>query len=86
MATDLVNDLLAFRTFIDDQLDGGRAPLSLDEALVAWELANQSDAERHATHQAIRQGLDDVAAGRTRPVEEFDREFRGKHGLPPSRP
>ncbi len=35
--------------------------------------------------EAIRQGTEDVKAGRTRPATEFFAEFRAKHGLP-SRP
>jgi len=32
--------------------------------------------------EAIHQGLDDVAHGRTRPAREFFDEFRRKHGIP----
>jgi prevent-host-death family protein len=32
--------------------------------------------------EAIRQGLDDVAHGRTRPAREVFEEFRRKHGIP----
>ena len=32
--------------------------------------------------EGIRQGLADVAAGRTRPAQEFFDEFRKKHGIP----
>jgi prevent-host-death family protein len=38
--------------------------------------ANDSDEE------AIRQGLDDVAHGRTRPAKEVFEELRRKHGIP----
>lgn len=31
---------------------------------------------------AIRRGMADVDAGQTRPIGEFDREFRAKKGLP----
>jgi len=34
---------------------------------------------------AIRQGLEDVAHGRTRPAREFFEEFRRKHGIPRSK-
>jgi hypothetical protein len=37
---------------------------------------NQTDEEREDTLEAIRQGLADVEAGRVRPFEDFDREFR----------
>ena len=33
-------------------------------------------------HEAIRQGLDDIAHGRTRPAREFLEEFRRRHGIP----
>lgn len=32
--------------------------------------------------EGIRQGLDDAAAGRTRPAKEFFDEFRAKHNIP----
>jgi predicted transcriptional regulator len=48
----------------------------LAEALV-WE--KQERAEAIA---GIQRGLDDVAAGRARPLEEFVAEQRAKHALP----
>jgi hypothetical protein len=33
--------------------------------------------------RAIQRGVDGMDAGQTRPFEEFDREFRARHGLPP---
>jgi prevent-host-death family protein len=41
------------------------------------DLAARADAE-----EAIRQGLDDVAHGRTRPAREVFEEFRRKYGIP----
>lgn len=38
-------------------------------------------AARADVFEAIRQGLDDIAHGRTRPVEEVFAEFRRRHGL-----
>jgi hypothetical protein len=83
MATERFNDLRAFKGFIEEQLSNEGAELSLDEALVNWEIENQTDGEREDTIRAIHQGLADVEAGRTRPLEDFDRDFRLKHGLPP---
>jgi hypothetical protein len=40
------------------------------------------EAARADVYEAIRQGLDDIAHGRTRPAEEFFKEFRRRHGLP----
>ena len=38
-------------------------------------------AARADVYEAIRQGLDDIAKGRTRPAEEVFAEFRRRHGL-----
>ncbi len=39
-------------------------------------------AARADAKEGIRQGLDDVAHGRTRPVREFFDEFEAKSGIP----
>lgn len=81
MASERANDLRAFKGFIEDKLANGGAELTLEEALVYWDIENQTDEEREATLRSIREGLADVEAERTRPFEQFDREFRSKHGL-----
>lgn len=82
MATERVNDLWAFKGFIEEKLSNGGSDLTLDEALAYWVIENQTDEEREETVQGIRDGIADVEARRTRPFEEFDRAFRTKHGLP----
>jgi prevent-host-death family protein len=37
---------------------------------------------RADVHEAIRQGLEDVAHGRTRPAQEVFHEIRRRHGIP----
>lgn len=39
-------------------------------------------AARADVHEAIRQGLADVAQGRTRPADEVFSEIRRRHGIP----
>lgn len=39
-------------------------------------------AARAEVEEGIRQGLDDVKKGRTRPAREFFAEFKAKHGIP----
>jgi hypothetical protein len=39
-------------------------------------------AARADVYEAIRQGLDDVAHGRTRPAREFFDEFRQRYRIP----
>ena len=53
---------------------------ALDDVLaeyLEWEREDYQEAV-----QAIRQGLEDVKAGRTKPAEQFLDEFARKHGLP----
>ena len=83
MSTGRREDLRAFRDFIDEQLADGGAMLTPSEALDRWETQNPTDEEGEATLAAIRQGLKDADEGRYRPFEEFDREFRLRHRLPP---
>ncbi|MCO6045771.1 hypothetical protein NG895_17880 [Aeoliella sp. ICT_H6.2] len=39
--------------------------------------------ERDRERLAIAEGIEAMRAGRVRPFEEFDREFREQHGLEP---
>ncbi len=78
MTTEHANNLLAFRQFIDEQLADGASALSLDDALVLWELEHQTDAERQETLAAIQRGLDDMYAGRTVDAFEFTERMRNK--------
>jgi hypothetical protein len=56
--------------------------LSLDDALLNWEVENQTDEQKEDTLQAIREGLADVQAGRMRPAEHLIRDLCRKHNLP----
>jgi len=42
MATERINELRAFKGFIDQKLTHGGTNLTLDEALINWELENQT--------------------------------------------
>jgi predicted transcriptional regulator len=44
------------------------------DALKAW-------VDQQESRRAIQEGFDDIAAGRTQSFEEFDREFRRRHGI-----
>jgi hypothetical protein len=48
----------------------------------AVHLLTQRNALREREAAAIQEGIDDMQAGRTRPLHEFDREFRQRNGLP----
>jgi len=67
--------LESFHQFVGKQLASNVAcVMSPEEALSQWR-------EEQETMVAIREGLDDIAAGRTKSLEEFDRDFRQRHGV-----
>ena len=82
MAIERANDARAFRDFLDANL-GGDESLTLYEYLDLWDFENSTNEAKEETLRAIQQGLADADAGRSKPLDEFDREFRRKHGLPP---
>ncbi len=82
MPTERIDDLRAFREFIDGQLGNGGADLTPEECLDLWILENSSESEREARVAEIQQGLDDLYAGRTRPARDALNELRRKHNLP----
>jgi len=61
-------DLKAFSVYLDEIVQTN-SNISPEECLTEW----------RATIAAIQAGLDDVAAGRTTPLDQFDREFRDRH-------
>jgi len=82
MATERINDLKAFKGFIEERLSAEGDEPTLVEALALWEFANQSDAELEDALVAIREGFADIEAGRLKPAREALDELRRTHGLP----
>jgi hypothetical protein len=78
MSTERINDLWAFKGFIEDKLSSEGENLTLDEALMNWEIENQTEEEREETLRAIQLGLDDMYAGRTVDAFEFVERMRRK--------
>ena len=58
----------------------GKAEAVVQDAAAYQHLLNL--AARADVHEAIRQGLDDVAQGRTRPVRDVFDEIRQRHDIP----
>ena len=82
MAIDRVNDLFAFKSFIEEKLANGGASLTLDEALARWEYENQTAEERSAEVDAVREALDDMRAGDSGTPAQFLADLRRKYQLP----
>lgn len=67
--------LAEFHRFVGNILDTEPAEMiSPEEVLARWR-------KQQETLAAIREGLADIEAGRTTPLEDFDREFRQRHGI-----
>jgi len=67
-----VDSLAEFHKFVGQQLQHAEAPLmSPEEALARWR-------DQQETLAAIREGLADIEAGRTRPVEVTLRELKAR--------
>jgi hypothetical protein len=75
MGTRPISLLESFHQFVGQQLASATAePMSPEQALALWR-------ERQDSLAAIREGLADIEAGRFKTLEEFDRDFRQRHGL-----
>jgi prevent-host-death family protein len=57
----------------------GRAEMVVQDAASCQKLLDQFDELQAVV--GIQRGLADVAAGRTTPVGDFEKEFRRRHGL-----
>jgi predicted transcriptional regulator len=55
---------------------------SLEELVDLWRLEHPAAEEQAEVHDAIRQGLADIEAGRYRPVVVVMEELRAKYDLP----
>ncbi|MEI8379920.1 MAG: hypothetical protein WCJ09_07320 [Planctomycetota bacterium] len=67
--------LESFHKFVGKQLASEAAVLmSPEEVLALWRIKQENLA-------GIREGLDDVSAGKTKTLEMFDHDFRQRHGI-----
>jgi len=81
MSIDPTAELASFREFIAEHVRNGNA-LSPEEALDLWRTQNPSAEEFADTVQALREAIADMQAGDFgMPLDEFDRDFRRRHGL-----
>src|SRR5215472_1925914 len=83
MPTDTVEELREFHRFLTDKLSADGINLSPEEALDEWRRAHPQSQAFDEDVAAIREALDDMAAGDPGiPFDEFDRDFRKRHDLP----
>ncbi|MDG3005097.1 hypothetical protein [Paludisphaera mucosa] len=67
MPTDRLNDLAAFRAFLDAKLADPGNDLTLAEVLTLWKAENQTEQEAEEAHRTVRDALAEVPANRPDP-------------------
>lgn len=81
MTSDVQNQLEAFHRFIGEQLNNGGTSLSPEECLDLWRTEHSDPQQLEESVAAVKRALDQADRGEALPLEEFDREFRTKHGI-----
>lgn len=72
-------DAEAFYQFLGATLSQGERETPPERLLRKW----REERELAESCAAIREGMADLEAGRVRSLEDFDRDFRQRNGLPP---
>lgn len=67
-----------FHQFATNRLKSGETKLTIDDLIIEWD----SSRNRDEINDAIREGLADIEAGRTRPAAEVTEELRRKYNIP----
>ena len=70
----------SFNRFASEELRSG-STADIDELYSRWRIENPSQTERDEVNAIIRQGDEDIAAGRGRPADEVNEELRQKYNL-----
>jgi hypothetical protein len=71
------DELDSFHRFATGRLTAGAADLTIDDLVIEWD----SQRNRGEINAAIREGLADIDAGRTRPACQVTEELRKKHNI-----
>ncbi len=78
-----MSELESFHRFLGDQLVRGEPTPTPEECLELWRSQNPPTDLIEAETQAVREALEDMAAGdRGQPVREFLAEFHARKRIP----
>jgi hypothetical protein len=82
MSSNIDNELASFHHFVAVKLSENNADLSPEEALELWREEHPHAEVIDDATEALKATFAAIAAGDNgMPFEEFEREFRKKHGL-----
>ena len=82
MGTERVDDIHAFRDFLDEQLANGGVYLTPAQALTSGRFKTPVRTRSTKSLRPLRRGFADIEAGRVKPAREALAELRRKHNLP----
>ncbi len=71
------SDLEAFQQYARERIGSITPDTSLDELAYQWQLTR----ERDEVNEVLKEGIDDIKAGRHRSAREATEEIARKHGL-----
>lgn len=74
-------DLDSFYAFAVEKLAKSNEDLGWLDLLEWWQLENPTEEEMAAVRENIRQGLEDIEAGRYMPMDEFNEMIERKYGF-----
>jgi hypothetical protein len=83
MVVPSVSELSEFHRFVSDKVADGGASSSPEQVLDEWRMLHPDPASAEDDMAAIDEAVADLAKGEVGVLfEEFDVEFRARHGLP----
>jgi L-alanine-DL-glutamate epimerase-like enolase superfamily enzyme len=79
-----LDELRQFHAFVGAQVNAQREGLTPEDVIDLWRDRHPSLDDSSGMVAAVNAALADLDAGHQGvPLDEFDREFRQRHGLPP---
>ena len=76
-----IEDIRQFAAYATARISNGGADLTRQELFEMWMLENPPAGELEEVNAIIRQGLDDIDAGRSQPVEGVMARLDAKYNL-----
>ena len=85
MATqaDIHGQIDLFKAWVSEQFQNGSNERTIDDLFDEWRIENPTNAELTQSVDGLKRALDQADRGEGRSVDEFARDFRDRHNLPP---
>ncbi len=80
MAEGIPSELATFHRFVADQLAEG-PELTPEECLRVWRAEHPTTEELTGSVVAVKRALEQAQRGEGKSLDDFDRDFRARHGI-----